>query len=192
MVAISHERETDIPAREALLDRAFGLKRRRKTAERLRERRLPSEDLAFSAHDEAGRLVGTIRLWDIEAGSAGPALLLGPVAVDEAMRGQGIGSWLMEHAIAEAATRGHRAILLVGDEPYYRRFGFARSAAGELRLPGPVDLDRFLGLELAPGALKGATGLVTPAGRMIESGTQAPGEYSSPEGGARSHARCVL
>jgi predicted N-acetyltransferase YhbS len=192
MVAISHESETDIPAREALLYRAFGPKRQRKTAERLREGRLPSEGLAFSAHNEAGRLVGTIRLWDIEAGSAGPALLLGPVAVGEAMRGQGIGSALMEHAIAEAATRGHRAILLVGDEPYYRRFGFTRAAARELRLPGPVDLDRFLGLELSPGTLAGATGLVTPAGRMIESGAQAPAEYSSSKSDARSHAISVF
>lgn len=192
MVAISQECETDIPAREALLDRAFGLKRRRKAAERLREGRLPSDGLAFSAHDGTGRLVGTIRLWDTEAGTAGPALLLGPIAVEESMRGQGIGSALVEHAIAEAAIRGHRAILLVGDEPYYRRFGFTRSAAGELRLPGPVDLDRVLGLELAPGALARARGLVTPAGRMIQSGAHAPAEYSSAKNGAWSHAICMF
>jgi predicted N-acetyltransferase YhbS len=167
MVAISHERESDIAAREALLDRAFGPKRRRKTAERLRECRLPAEGLAFCAHDEAGRLVGTIRLWDIEAGTAGSALLLGPIAIEESMRGQGIGSMLMEHAIGEAARRGHRAVLLVGDEPYYRRFGFTRAAAGELRLPGPVDLDRFLGLELAHGSLADATGMVGASGRML-------------------------
>ncbi|MFL5258471.1 MAG: GNAT family N-acetyltransferase [Hyphomicrobiales bacterium] len=192
MVSISSELPSDVARREAILDCAFGPKRRRKTAERLREGRLPSEGLSFLAHDHTGHIVGTIRLWDIEAGSAGPALLLGPVAVDEAKRGQGIGSTLMEHAIAEAARRGHRAILLVGDEPYYRRFGFTRAAAGELRLPGPVDLDRFLGLELSPGALVGATGLVTPAGRMIESGAQARAEYSSPKSGAQSHAICVF
>jgi predicted N-acetyltransferase YhbS len=167
MVTISTELPTDIAAREALLDRAFGPKRRRKTAERLRTGRLPAEGLAFSAHDEDGRLIGTVRLWDIEAGSAGRALLLGPIAVDEHLRGRGIGAALMEHAIAQAGMLGHRAIVLVGDEPYYRRFGFTRDAVLDLRLPGPVDRDRFLGLELETGSLAGASGLVTPRGRLI-------------------------
>jgi predicted N-acetyltransferase YhbS len=58
----------------------------------------------------------------------------------------------------------HRAILLVGDAPYYEPFGFARRHTLKLALPGPVDEERFLGLELKNGALKGAKGLVTPAG----------------------------
>src|SRR3954451_19819440 len=102
MVAISLELDPDAGAREALLDRAFGPKRRRKTAERLREGRLPSDGLSFAARDEGGNLIGTIRLWEIEAGSAGPALLLGPIAIDERVRGRGIGTALMERAIAEA------------------------------------------------------------------------------------------
>ena len=76
MITIRPEMPSDIPAREALLDRAFGKRRRAKTSERLREGRVPSEGLAFTAVDGKGRLIGTIRLWDVVAGSAGPALLL--------------------------------------------------------------------------------------------------------------------
>jgi predicted N-acetyltransferase YhbS len=169
MVTITPERDTDVLAREVLLDRAFGKRRRRKTSERLRKARLPAEGLAFAARDSEGRLVGTIRLWDVLAGSAGAALLLGPVAVDCAHQGKGIGAALMRHAIDAARRLGHRAILLVGDAPYYGRFGFTREAVKNLHLPGPVDQDRFLGLELTPGALGHAQGLISPIGRPIES-----------------------
>src|SRR5205814_10449416 len=128
----------------------------------------PAEDLAFSAHAEDGRLVGSVRLWNVVAGSAGPALLLGPIAVEEHLRNHGIGSALMEPALSAAKAQGHRAIILVGDEPYYRRFGFARAAVADLRLPGPVDRDRFLGLELVTDALAAAAGVVTASGRRIE------------------------
>src|SRR5690349_11333246 len=104
MVTITPEVSTDILAREALLDRAFGPKRRRKTSEKIRRGRLPAEGLAFSARDESGALTGTVRLWDITAGSAGPALLLGPLAVDTQSRNAGIGTALMNHAIAQATT----------------------------------------------------------------------------------------
>ena len=166
MVTIRPEIPTDIPARERLLDRAFGKQqRRRKTSERLREGRLPSEGLAFTAVDQKGKLIGTIRLWDVIAGSAGQALLLGPVAVDCKHQGKGIGATLMRHAIGAAREAGHAAIILVGDAPYYTRFGFERGLVADLHLPGPVDRDRFLGLELVPGALDGAEGLVAASGR---------------------------
>jgi predicted N-acetyltransferase YhbS len=165
MTMIRTEIAADVPSREYLLDRAFGKQRRRKTSERLRKGRLPSEGLAFTAVDETGKLLGTIRLWDVLAGSAGEALLLGPLAVDCAAQGQGIGAALMRHAIAEARLRGHRAIILVGDEPYYARFGFTASLVADLHLPGPVERQRFLGIELIPGALDGAEGLVMASGR---------------------------
>lgn len=167
MVTITPEVAADLPAREALLDRAFGKRqRRRKTSERLREGRLPVEGLAFSARNRKGRLVGTLRLWDITAGSAGPALLLGPLAVDCAYQKRGIGAALMRHALREAKRLGHKAVLLVGDAPYYSRFGFAREAAQGLSLPGPVELERFLGLELEAGALRDAEGVVMANGRL--------------------------
>lgn len=171
MVTITPEVAADLPARETLLDRAFGkARRRRKTSERLREGRLPAEGLAFAARNRRGRLIGTLRLWDITAGPAGPALLLGPLAVDCAYQKRGIGAKLMRHALEEAKRFGHKAVLLVGDEPYYGRFGFSRAVVDGLSLPGPVELERFLGLELEAGALKDAEGVISAAGRMIPVG----------------------
>jgi predicted N-acetyltransferase YhbS len=168
MVTITPEIAADFPAREALLDRAFGkAERRRKTSERLRDGRLPAQGLAFAARNRKGRLIGTLRLWDITAGSAGPALLLGPLAVDCVYQKRGIGGDLMRHAIAEARKLGHKAVLLVGDAPYYGRFGFSRDAVCELSLPGPVELERFLGLELEADALQGAQGVIAASGRQI-------------------------
>ncbi len=167
MTMIRTETAEDFAARERLLDRAFGKQqRRRKTSERIREGRLPSQGLAFTAVDAKGRLVGTLRLWDVVAGSAGAALLLGPLAVDCKQQGKGIGAALMRHAMAEAKRLGHTAIILVGDAPYYARFGFSGRLVADLHLPGPVDRARFLGIELIPGALDGAEGLVAGCGRL--------------------------
>jgi len=173
MVTIRFENSCDFAAREALLNRAFGVKRFRKTSEKLRAGRLPAEGLAFSAVNERGKLIGIVRLWNVIAGSAGPALLLGPLAVDDKARGQGVGATLMQHALAEAAMRGHGAVLLVGDAPYYGRFSFAEGMARSLHLPGPVERARFLGLELVEGALDGAEGLVAASGRMEQAAQKA-------------------
>ncbi|MGL4239624.1 MAG: GNAT family N-acetyltransferase [Beijerinckiaceae bacterium] len=161
-VTIHAETRFDVSARERLLDAAFGPSRRAKTSERLRDGRMPAEGLAFTARAD-GRLIGTIRLWNVVAGGA-PALLLGPLAVDKSHEGQGVGSKLMRRALAEAHWLGHKAVILVGDAPYYARFGFGHAPVADLMLPGPVDPARFLGLELEPGALSRAHGLVVPAG----------------------------
>jgi predicted N-acetyltransferase YhbS len=166
MTMIRTETAADFAARERLLDKAFGKTRRRKTSERIREGRLAAAGLAFTAVDEKGKLVGTLRLWNVVAGSAGAALLLGPLAVDCRHQGKGIGAALMRHAIAEAKMLGHTAIILVGDAPYYARFGFTGNLVADLHLPGPVDRARFLGIELVPGALDGAEGLVAGCGRL--------------------------
>ena len=169
MVTIRAENLSDVPAREALLNAAFGVKRFRKTSEKLRRGRLPAEALAFSAVDRQGKLIGTVRLWDITAGSAGPALLLGPLAVDCTFRGRGVGAALMNHALGEAKRLGHAAVLLVGDATYYSRFGFTENLTRSLHLPGPVERARFLGLELIRGALEGAKGLISASGHVLES-----------------------
>ncbi|MCB1378797.1 MAG: N-acetyltransferase [Alphaproteobacteria bacterium] len=166
MVTIRHERASDLAPREAMLNRAFGKNRKRKTSERLREGRLPSDGLAFTAVDDKDRLIGTIRLWDIVAGSAGPVLLLGPVAVHCRHQGKGVGAALVQRALNEARVKGHAAVILVGDATYYGRFGFSHGPVADLHLPGPVDHNRFLGLELVPGALDGAEGPVMAVGRM--------------------------
>jgi predicted N-acetyltransferase YhbS len=157
---IETESRVDATARERLLDAAFGTSRFEKTSERLRAGRIPA--FAFSLKDN-GKLIGTIRLWGIMAGGV-PALLLGPLAVAKSHEGQGLGSRLMRHALNQAAVAGHTAVILVGDAPYYSRFGFSRATTENLVLPGPVDADRFLGLELVPGALDNAFGLVIATG----------------------------
>ena len=131
MVTIRTEFMRDVEAREALLDRTFGDARFKKTAERLREGRLPAAELSFVATDN-NRVVGTVRLWHVSAGPARPALLLGPLAVDDAWRGRGIGAALMRRATEAAQRLGHKAVLLVGDAPYYGRFGFSAEQTGPL------------------------------------------------------------
>ena len=165
MITIRHERAADAAAREALLDAAFGAARDRKSSQRLRDGRLPAAGLSFVA-TERGRIVGTARLWEIAFGGK-PALLLGPVAVAADRRGRGIGSTLVQRAIDEARKRGHGAIVLVGDAPYYGRFGFSTAKVGRLRLPGPFERHRLLGLELIAGALDGAGGFMRATGRLM-------------------------
>lgn len=165
MIAYMNEQAGDVFAREMLLDRAFGPARFRKSSERIRSGRLPSEGLALVARD-GDRLVGSVRLWDAAAGRI-PLLLLGPLAVDDDCRGAGIGAALMRLAADRARAFGHGAIVLVGDEPYYRRFGFSTRGMQKLAMPGPFERARFLGLELVPGALEGAEGVLRPTGRLM-------------------------
>jgi predicted N-acetyltransferase YhbS len=160
--AIRAERTSDVVAREALLDACFGDNRHMRTCQRLRDGRMPAEGLAFSAVAR-GRLVGTLRLWHVSAGGV-PALVLGPLAVNSAYRKLGVGAALMVHAMAAATARGHRAVLLLGDAPYYGRFGFTAEKATELTLPGTFERERLLALELISGALDGAWGMIVPAG----------------------------
>lgn len=160
---ITDETPADIAARERLLDAAFGPSRFAKSSERLREGRAPARGLALSAHLD-GELVGTIRLWHITSESGHAALLLGPVAVAASKQSLGIGGALIREALERARARGHKAVILVGDEPYYRRFGFERRHTLALDMPGPVDPARFLGLELEDGALSSASGLLRPTG----------------------------
>ena len=161
---IRDERSSDVFAREGLLDAAFGPARWEKTSERLREGRMPAAGLALSAVED-GRLIGTLRLWHVDAGSAAcPALLLGPLAVAASHRSQGLGARLICEALYRALVRGHNGVLLVGDLAYYGRFGFSRQLTTWLDLPGPVDRARFLGLELEAGALARAQGMVRAGG----------------------------
>ena len=167
--AIRSERASDVAAREALLDACFGANRHTRTCQRLRDGRAPAEGLAFSVVRQ-GRLVGTVRLWHVSAGGV-PALVLGPLAVDASCRALGIGAALMNHALAAAKARGHGAVILLGDAPYYARFGFAALGTGDLSLPGPFERDRLLGLELREGALAGAWGMIAASGAAASAST---------------------
>jgi predicted N-acetyltransferase YhbS len=165
---IRAETGSDVAARESLLDVCFGAARHARICQRLRDGRRPAEGLAFSV-EHRGKLVGTIRLWHVDAGGRA-ALMLGPLAVDPGVRDLGIGAALMTHAIADAAARGHGVIVLLGDAPYYARFGFTSAKMADLALPGPFERDRLLGRELMPGALDGAAGVIAPTGRAARAG----------------------
>lgn len=163
--AIRAERASDVAAREALLDACFGASRHTRTCQRLRDGRAPAQGLALSAVHQ-GRLVGTVRLWHVSAGGV-PALMLGPLAVEDSSRQLGVGAALMDHALAAARARGHSAVILLGDAPYYARFGFSGAKTGELSLPGPFERNRLLGLELCEGALDGAWGMISATGAPL-------------------------
>jgi predicted N-acetyltransferase YhbS len=169
VIRLASERAVHTPAIERLLDNAFGPERWQKTCQRLRDAQAPLDGLslvALAADGTAGAaLVGTVRLWRVLAGGR-RSLLLGPLAVDAAWQGRGIGAALITEALARARAADERSILLVGDAPYYGPFGFKAALTAGLTLPGPVDRARFLGHEFVPGALAGATGLVTPARRI--------------------------
>lgn len=169
---IDVETPADVVAREALLDRAMGPERKMKSSEKIRQGRLPAEGLALVARDRSGHVIGTVRLWNVEAGVSREgqtidALLLGPLAVDPLHEGKGIGSALMRAALTEARKREHGAVLLVGDAAYYERFGFFAEKAQHLVMPGPFARERFLALELKAGWLDGAAGMIVASGRKL-------------------------
>ena len=151
--------------REALLDACFGENRHDRTCQRRRDGRAPAAGLALAGVRE-GKLVGTVRLWHVSAGGR-PALVLGPLAVDPACRELGIGAALMHQALAAARARGHAAVILLGDAPYYARFGFSAENTGALSLPGPFERERLLAIEFAEGALVGAEGMIVPTGAAL-------------------------
>lgn len=155
---IRTEQPIDSEAIERLHERAFGPGRFARTASRLREGAPHLMDLSFTAL-VGTLLVGSVRLTPVLAGKE-PALILGPLTVEPAFESRGIGGALMRRSLDAAQERGHSLVLLVGDEPYYSRFGFKR-VPRDLELPGPVNPARFLALELVEGALLRAKGIVS-------------------------------
>jgi predicted N-acetyltransferase YhbS len=159
-LVIRPELPADAQSIERLHERAFGPGRFARTAFRLREGDGHLLPLSFTAL-VGTLLVGSVRMTPVLAGGV-DALMLGPLTVDPAFEGRGIGTALIQRSIDAAREKGHGLVLLVGDEPYYGRFGFKRIPPRRLELPGPVNRDRFLALELAEGMLGRASGLVTP------------------------------
>jgi predicted N-acetyltransferase YhbS len=151
---------------ERLLQRTFGPGRFVLSAYRLREHVDHLLDLSFTAHIGT-LLVGSVRQLPICIGET-KALLLGPLTVEPPFRSRGVGRALLDRALADAKAKGHRLVLLVGDEPYYSRVGFKRVPKGRVIMPGPVDHDRILIAELAAGAFEGVSGAVHPDWSMAE------------------------
>ena len=151
---IEIESPSDGPAVAALVLAAFGPGRFAKTAERVREQ--AGVAAGFVAHED-GRLIGSVRLWSIRVGDT-PALFLGPIAVDAVNRRAGLGADLVQVCIDRARAIGAAGVLLIGDPPYFTRFGF-RAVSG-VTLPGPVDPARLMWLSIAGPA---PVGVVRPA-----------------------------
>ncbi|MBL8908699.1 MAG: N-acetyltransferase [Rhizobiales bacterium] len=167
--SVEETTHADAEAVETLLDLSFGLSRRAKSSYRLREGNTAIPGLSLVVRDAEVGLSGTISFWPLKIGEAGTdAVLLGPLAVHPLRQNLGIGLALMREGIARAEKRGHKLMLLVGDAPYYARVGFRKLPHDLLLMPGPVDPDRFLYLELEPGALDPARGLVLPPHRFRE------------------------
>ena len=132
------EQASDQEAVEAILDRAFGPKRQTaRVSYRLREGQAPIAALSLAAAGPDGQVLGTIRAWPIAAGEA-RLLLLGPLAVEPALKGQGIGRTLLAECLARARREGWPGGVLVGDLDYYRSFGFTRASERGLFLPPPA------------------------------------------------------
>ncbi len=165
MFEIRAEQPEDAARIEALVAASFGPGRYAKSAYRLREGVHAQPELGFVAIEQ-GTLRGSVRFWPVFVGKE-PVLLLGPLAVESGQRGRGIGIALMNQGIEEARRRGHGAIILVGDLPYYARVGFSPLPRGSVQFPGPVDGARILGLALAAGALERLAGPVR-RGRVDE------------------------
>ena len=162
MAVIRREEPRDVAAADAIVAAAFGPGRFAKSAYRLREGVGPVAALSFVA-EEGARIVGTVRYWPVMIGGEA-ALMLGPIAIVADRQGQGIALALMQASLAEAKRLGHRAVILVGDEPYYGRAGFKRvQPYGRIKMPGPVDYARVLGLSLADGAVEAMKGEVRKA-----------------------------
>jgi predicted N-acetyltransferase YhbS len=159
-LTILPEIKGDAAAIERLHERTFGPGRYAKTAYRLREHVTHSPDLSFTARTGT-LLIGSVRLSPIRVGQT-KALLLGPLTVEPAFRERGVGQALIERALKEAGGKGHRLVILVGDEPYYGKSGFKPITPGRATMPGPVDPARLLVAELSPGAFDGVSGSIRP------------------------------
>ena len=153
------ETDGDAETLSQLSAEAFGPGRFARSAYRVREGIPPVPGLSLVGW-RGDRLVGGIRFTAISIGEENNAALLGPLVVDPAEKGKGFGRALVEEGLARAKAEGFALVLLVGDMPYYGRFGFSPVRPGQIMLPGPVDQARLLALELVPGALATASGQV--------------------------------
>jgi len=159
-LTILPETVADAPAIDRLHERTFGPGRFARTAFRIREGRQHLLDLSFTARIGT-LLVGSVRLTPICIGET-PALLLGPLTVEPPFRSHGVGTALVKRALKDAKAKGHKLVVLVGDEPIYAKSGFKRIRKGLVKMPGPVDPARLLVAELAADAFNGVSGLIRP------------------------------
>lgn len=155
MLRIFPETPADTPDVEYLYDLAFAPGRQALSSYRLRDGVPPVAELCLVARGEEGALAGAIRYWPVRIGAVG-ALLLGPIAVHPTRQGEGVGRVLIEDSLARALVLGFERVLLVGDAPYYQRFGFEQLTGP--RFPPPTNPERVLGKALVEGAFNDVSG----------------------------------
>lgn len=161
MIELTAEQPEDRWEVEALYDLCFAPGREALSSYRLRDDVAPVKGLSQVARDELGILAGAIRFWPVHIvcnDQTVTALLLGPVAVHPTHQGEGLGGALIRDSLAKAAEGGWQRAMLVGDAPYYRRFGFEPLKGVEM--PPPTNPDRVLGIALTEGAWEGVRGRV--------------------------------
>jgi predicted N-acetyltransferase YhbS len=161
MFRVLPETADDTDEVEMLLDLAFAPGRTALSSYQLREGIAPIAELSRIVRDEYDAVVGAIRYWPVRIGDSGdPALLLGPVAIHPTRQGEGLGALLIGETLDDAARFGWERVVLVGDAPYYRRYGFTREMTLALDFPKPVNLERLLAKELVEGAMNNVSGMV--------------------------------
>jgi predicted N-acetyltransferase YhbS len=142
---------------EALYDLCFAPGREALSSYRLRDDVEPIRALSLIARDDTATLCAAIRYWPVQIGRH-IALLLGPIAVHPTHQGEGLGGLLIYESLGSAAMHGWSRVMLVGDAPYYNRFGFTK--LDQIEMPPPTNPDRVLGLDLLPDAWAGVAGKV--------------------------------
>lgn len=161
MFRLMRERPVDGMEVEWLLDLAFAPGRGALSSYQLRQDVDPISELCVVARDEYEALAGCVRYWPIRIGERGDAgLLLGPIAVHPTRQGEGLGALLMSDTLERAAKLGWTRVLLIGDEPFYSRYGFSRDKLSQVSFPKPYNPARLLGKELIPNAFLGCSGEV--------------------------------
>ena len=177
MPHIAQEGPDDEDEVEALFDTAFAPGRAALSSYRLRAGVAPVRSLCLTMRDDFWVVVGAIRFWPIRIGDGAtgadddegwPALLLGPIAVHPTRQGEGLGALLMQESLERADALGWRRVILIGDEPYYARFGFSREMARAIEFPPPTNPNRILARELSPGAMAGVAGTARRAASLAK------------------------
>lgn len=173
MFRIHQETPQDAQEVEYLYDLCFAPGRSALSSYRLREGVEPVAELCLNARDDYDTLAAAIRYWPVQIGqAASPALLLGPVAVHPTRQGEGLGALLITSSLERAAESGWHRVILVGDEPYYRRFGFSRDLASNLQFPPPTNTERLLAHALQDAAFDNVSGMVQKWGHRADDSTQ--------------------
>tara|TARA_R110002124_G_scaffold61315_5_gene168077 strand:- start:1514 stop:2050 length:537 start_codon:yes stop_codon:yes gene_type:complete len=168
MYNITQETAADWWEVEGLFDLSFAPGREALSSYRLRDGVSPVADLCLVARDGDGVLGGAVRFWPIEIGhNCDPALLLGPIAVHPTRQGEGLGGSLIHTSLLKAKALGWERVILIGDEPYYSRFGFRK--APFLQYPPPTNPDRLLYLEVVSGGFSNTTGIIKPVQSVVKS-----------------------